>query len=74
MVNVKRVRQVLCGNRRLTVRLTATPLHMKRVRVWKIIPEDLDMRKIYTKMVPRLLNDDQKERCMQACQDIIVRL
>ena len=32
------------------------------------------MRKVCTKMVPRLLNDDQKEHRMQVCQDIIERL
>ena len=32
------------------------------------------MRKVCAKMVPRLLNDDQKERRMQVCQDIIERL
>ena len=32
------------------------------------------MRKVCTKMVPRLLNDDQKEHRMQVCQDITERL
>ena len=32
------------------------------------------MRKVCAKMVPRLLNDDQKERRMQVCQDIIEHL
>ena len=32
------------------------------------------MRKVCTKMVQRLLNDDQKERRTQVCQDIIERL
>ena len=32
------------------------------------------MRKVCTKMVPWLLNDDQKERRLQVCQDITERL
>ena len=32
------------------------------------------MRKVCTKLVPRLLNYDQKERRMQVCQDIMERL
>ena len=32
------------------------------------------MRKACTKLVPRLLNDDQTERRMQVCQDITQRL
>ena len=32
------------------------------------------MRKVCAKLVPRLLNDVQKERRLQVCQDIIERL
>jgi len=32
--------------------------------------EDLGMRKICAKMVPRLLNEGQKERCVQVCVEI----
>ena len=33
--------------------------------------EDLGMRKNCAKMVPRLLNEGQKERRVQVCQDIL---
>ena len=33
--------------------------------------KDLRMRKICAKMVPRLLNEGQKERRVQVCQDIL---
>ena len=36
-----------------------------------IITEDLGMRKICAKMVPRLLNEGQKERRVQVWQDIL---
>ena len=32
------------------------------------------MRKICAKMVPRLLNDEQKEHRVQVCQDILKQL
>ena len=32
------------------------------------------MRKVCAKMVPGLLNDDQKERRLQVCRDVIERL
>ena len=32
------------------------------------------MQKVCTKIIPTLQNDDQKERHMQVCQDIIERL
>ena len=42
------VRDKRCGasDRRLTVRMTADELGMNSERVWKIITEDLGMRKI----------------------------
>ena len=36
--------------------------------------EDLGMRKICAKMVPRLLNEGQKELRVQVCQDILEQL
>ena len=51
--------------------MIASQLDMKKDSVWKIITEDLGMWKVCTKMLPRLLNDDQKERRMQVCQNII---
>ncbi|XP_076058547.1 protein GVQW3-like [Oratosquilla oratoria] len=39
--------------------------------IQKIITENFDVWKVCTKMVPKLLNNDQKERHMQVCQDIL---
>ena len=39
-----------------------------------LITEELRMRKIYAKMVPRLLTDEQKEWRVEVCQDILTRL
>ena len=47
---------------------------MNHNAVWEIIAEDLGMRKICTKMVHKLLSDDQKDRRKHVCQDIIERL
>ena len=33
--------------------------------------EDLEIRKICAKMVPRLLNEGQKKRRVQVCQDVL---
>ena len=69
--NVERVRQNVRSDRRLSVRMIADELGMNSERVWRIITEDLGMRKIYAKMVLRLLNKGQKERRVQVCQDIL---
>ena len=47
---------------------------MNSERVWRIITEDLGMRKTCAKIVPRLLNQGQKERRVQVCQDILEQL
>ena len=72
--NVERVRQKLRSDRRLTVRMIAYQLGMNNERVWMIITKELGMRKICEKMVPRLLNEGQKERRVQACQYILEQL
>ena len=59
------------SDRRLTVRMIAIELGMNSERVWRIITEDIGMRKTYAKMVPRLLNKGQKERRVQVCQDTL---
>ena len=72
--NVERVRQKVREDRRMTVRMVAYELGINRETVWKIITEDLEMRKLCAKMVPKLLNNDQKDRRLQVCQDILGRL
>ena len=73
--NVERVWQKVRSDRRLTVRVIANELGMNSERVWRtIITEDLGMRRICAKMVPRLLTDEQKEWRVEVCQDILTRL
>ena len=69
--NAERVRQKVRSDRRLTVRMIADELGMSSGRVWRIITEDLGMRKISAKMVTKLLNEGQKERRVQVCEDIL---
>ena len=59
------------SDRRLIVRMIADELGMNSERVWRIITEDLVMRKNCAKMVPSLVNEGQKERRVQVCQDIL---
>ena len=72
--NVERVRQKVRSDLRLTVRMIADELGMNGERASKIITEDRGMRKICAKMVPRSLNEEQKERRVQVCQDILEQL
>ena len=53
----------LCGEiRRLTVRSISEQVNIDRETVRKILTEDLDMRKVYTKRVPKELTEEQKQR------------
>jgi hypothetical protein len=59
--NVDRVRTLVHSDRILGVRLIEE-LNMNRETVQQITPDDLGIRKIFAKMVPRILTDDQKRR------------
>ena len=42
--------------------------------VHTIITENLAMRKICAKLVPKVLTDDQKQRRVSACEDLLQRV
>jgi len=60
--NIAKVRQIVCENRRLTVRSIAQQVNIDRETVRKILNKDLDMRKVSAKMVPKELTEEQKQR------------
>ena len=57
--NIAKVRQIV---HRLTVRSIAEQVNIDRETVRKILSEDLDMRKVCAKMVPKELTEEQKQR------------
>ena len=69
--NVKLVKKIVHGDCLLTVRLISDKLGLNQNNLWQIITEDLGMRKVWAKMVPKLLNNGQKMWHMQVCQDIL---
>jgi len=60
--NIAKVHQIVCENSRLTVRSIAEQVNIDRERVRKILGEDLNMRKVCAKMVPKELTEEQKQR------------
>ena len=60
--NIEKFRQIFRENRRLTVRSIAEQVNIDREIVRKILTEDLDMRKVCAKMVPKELTEEQKQR------------
>jgi len=59
--NVARVKAVLDRDRRLSVRLIAEEVGLPKTYVHRIITEDLHMRNICAKLVPKNLSDEQKD-------------
>jgi len=58
--NVERVRSLVRSDRRLTVRMISNELNLNRFTIHQILTQDLDMRKVCTKMVPKNLTTEQK--------------
>jgi len=71
--NIAKIRQIVRENRRLTVRSIAEQVNVNRVTVRKILTEDIDMRKVCAEMVPKELTEEQKQRRVTICQDLLER-
>ena len=64
-----KVRQIVRKNRRLTIKSIAKQVNIDRETVRKVLIEDLNMRKVCVKMVPKELTEEQKQRRVTICQD-----
>ena len=58
--NVERMRSLVRSDRRLTFRLISSELNLNWFTVHQILTQDLDMRKVCTKMFPKNLTTEQK--------------
>ena len=59
-VNIEKVRELVHTDRRLTIRMMADQFGIDKELVRSILVDNLGMRKVCAKMVPRLLSEDQK--------------
>jgi len=57
---IDQIHDLILEDRRISAKSTAEQLGILRERVGSIIHEDLDMRKLSAKWVPKCLNADQK--------------
>ena len=69
--NIEKVREKVRCDRCLTVRMIAEEFHFNKDTVRNVTTENLATRKIGAKMVPKILTDEQKDRRMQVCQEIL---
>ena len=63
--------ELVRSDRRITVRMMAEELDLNRESIRTILVEDLQMRKVCAKMVPKLLSDDQKKHRVDVCRDLL---
>jgi len=60
--------ELLLESRRISSKSIAEQLGISREWVWSIILEDLDMRKLSAKLVPKSLNADKKRQRFQSSE------
>ena len=71
--SVERVRSLVRSDRRLTLRIISSELNLNRFTIHQIITQDLDMRKVCAKMVPKKLTTAQKANRRDVCLDLLHR-
>ncbi|GFX04040.1 protein GVQW3 [Trichonephila clavipes] len=69
--NVDHVREVLRTDRRLSIQQIADTVHMSTLVVHGVVTEDLQMRKVCVKLVPKGLTQNQKELRVLRCQELL---
>ena len=67
---IERVHQIICEDRRHTIDEVTLLVGISHGTCHKILTEDLKMRRVASKFVPRLLNVDQKQQRLDVCVDL----
>ncbi|XP_062950117.1 protein GVQW3 isoform X2 [Cynocephalus volans] len=58
--NIRKVKDLVCSNRQLTVRMMAEELNLDKETVRRILKENLNMRKVSGKVTSGVLKDESK--------------
>jgi len=70
---IAKVRTIICNNRRLKVREIADDCGISVCSCDAILTDDLHMKHVCAKFVPRLLTDDQREQHQTLARDLFER-
>ena len=70
----ERVRSLVRSDRRLTLRMITSELNLNRFTVHQILTQDLDVRKVCAKMVPKNITTEQKANRRDVCLNFLDRL
>jgi len=68
---IDQIHELILEDRRISAKSIAEELGISRERFGSIILEDLDMRKLSAKWVPKCLNADQKRRRCQSSEQFL---
>ncbi|XP_045673820.1 LOW QUALITY PROTEIN: protein GVQW3 [Phyllostomus hastatus] len=68
--NVQKVKDLVCSNRQLTVRMMAEELNLDKETVRLILKENLNMRKFSAKIISAILKDNPKPQKLDFCSDL----
>lgn len=68
--NIKKVKDLVCSNRQLTVRMMAEELNLDKETVRLILKENLNMRKVSAKVISGILKDEPKPRKLDFCSHL----
>lgn len=69
--NINKINEIVRKDRRLSIRMIAEMVNIDKETARQILHDNLNMRKVCAKMVPRLLSPDQKENRKRICTDIL---
>lgn len=72
--NVKKISDLVRNDRRLTTRMIAEELDLNHTTVHQVLTEELKMRKVCAKLVPKTLTVQQKDNRMEVCRDLLGRI
>ena len=68
---IDQIHELILEDRRISAKSIAEQLSISRERVGSIIHEDLNIRKLSTKWVPKCLNADQKRQRCQSSEQVL---
>ena len=69
--NIAAVENMIQENRRITVKEVASLLDISVGSAHHIIHDELKLRKVCARWVPKQLTPEMKERCVDACQGLL---
>uniref|UniRef100_A0A2K6RJK6 GVQW motif containing 3 n=1 Tax=Rhinopithecus roxellana TaxID=61622 RepID=A0A2K6RJK6_RHIRO len=70
--NIQKVKDLVCSNRQLTVRMMAEELNLDKETVRLILKENLNMRKVSAKVISGVLKETEPHHVAQAGLELLV--